>query len=452
MIPDSYRSEYIAEQVKLIQSRIRTSCLVLMSLWVATMVLGFILRPRNTDPMRPWVSVYLLILCYTVWVLSRKAKTLRWAKVLCYSLMVNVLVMLSVIPAEASSSFSDINFILTLFFFVLFLPWGLWDVAVLWFFHCVAWTLYYFSRNLSGYSLPPTIFGHHPYVNGQIYIFFAAFICFVARRKDNIRDVRAFLLLKNIEAKKDQMERELELASRVHNTLIPKSLLTPDVDIAVSYRPMESVGGDYAKFYVSDDPDDRKLIFLISDVTGHGVAAALMVNRLHTEFEALARKAKSPGGLLKELNIFILKDFENTNMYLSAVCGMISFDPPKFLYSNYGHPAQYLYYLRDHQIFNLESHTTLLGIDLPDGGKIYEAQAPYSHGDKLLLFTDGVLEIENSEGEQFGVERLRSFLKENAKLPSQDLNELLMRQLSLFSSGQFKDDVFILTIESKKKA
>ena len=107
-----------------------------------------------------------------------------------------------------------------------------------------------------------------------------------------------------------------------------------------TYLPVYYIGGDYTKFnFLEKD----KLIFIITDVTGHGVPAALLVNRIHSEYERLAKEGYSPGELLRELNKFIEEDFGSSGMYLSAFCGLLDFKKMKLTYSNYGHPSQLLF-------------------------------------------------------------------------------------------------------------
>jgi len=241
------------------------------------------------------------------------------------------------------------------------------------------------------------------------------------------------------------MHKELELATRVHKTLIPKSLSTDLVDIAVMYLPMYYIGGDYAKFHFVDK--DR-LIFIICDVTGHGVSAALLVNRVHTEFESLAREAKEPGTLLKELNNFIIKDFGGIDMYLSAFCGLLDFKTGRLIYSNYGHPAQYIYRVRELDIQRLESQTSLLGLPFPDDG-LYQSQIKFNKGDQLLLFTDGLIEASNGHGEKYGKEKIESFIKQNCNAGPDLFNQKLLEELNTFKDEGFKDDIFLLSVKIK---
>lgn len=250
-----------------------------------------------------------------------------------------------------------------------------------------------------------------------------------------------------LKQKNDQMQKELELATRIHKTLIPQSMQTEKATIIVHYVPMSFIGGDYAKFHFVNE---NRLTFIISDVTGHGVGAALLVNRMHAEFEKLSKMGREPGLLLKELNDFITGAFEGTQMFLSAFCGSLDFERQIFQYSNYGHPPQYIYQSRENAVRAMDSQTTLLGIPFHDE-MIYQHEAPFNAGDKILMFTDGLIEAKGPDGKLYGTERLAAFLQKHSQLPPQELSQKLMADLDNFKKGDFGDDVFLLTIQINER-
>jgi serine phosphatase RsbU (regulator of sigma subunit) len=293
----------------------------------------------------------------------------------------------------------------------------------------------------------------HEYVEGLMFFAVATILCLIVRHTENVRNIENFVLFKDVEKKgeeiqrkNEQMQEELELASRVHQTLIPESIKTKNADVTVSYLPMRQVGGDYARFRFLDK--DR-LGFIVSDVTGHGVPAALLVNRVHSEFEHLIEAEARPGGLLSKLNAFITKTFSGTGMYLSAFCGLLDFRHRKMLFSNYGHPPQYLYQVKGDQIQRFEPQTCLIGISNASG-KIYEGEIGFEKGDRILLFTDGVIEAANIAGERFGSARLENYLRDNNQISCEEFNQKLVNQLNSFHPGDFEDDIFVLNIKITK--
>jgi sigma-B regulation protein RsbU (phosphoserine phosphatase) len=223
---------------------------------------------------------------------------------------------------------------------------------------------------------------------------------------------------------------------------------TEQVDVAVTYLPMQTVGGDYAKFHFGDD---RSLLFMICDVTGHGVPAALLVNRLHSEIERMVRAVRNPGRLLNGLNEFIIQSFPDTGLFLSAFCGRLDFRKNLFEYSNHGHPPQYLYRCSNHAVQKLNPQATLLGIGEVSAG-VYVQAMPFAKGDRILLFTDGVIETKNEAGKDFGEQRVIRFLEGQYDVPPERFNQNLLQELADHGGPEhkaFQDDIFLLTIHVK---
>ena len=189
---------------------------------------------------------------------------------------------------------------------------------------------------------------------------------------------------------------------------------------------------------------------MICDVTGHGVSAALLVNVINTEFERLAKEGKSPGDLLKELDRFIVNDFAGANMYLTAFCGVLDYSrfSRKFTYSSYGHPPQYIYCATNSKINKISAQTSFLGLPIEDDN-IYQEEIPFNKGDQILLFTDGVTEARDTDGNEYGDKKLEDFIKENNDLQVESFNKKLLSRLNFFTQNNLRDDVFILSIKTK---
>ncbi len=452
-IPSRYLDEHHRQQWTLIKSRVRLACLVTTSIYFFVSF-QYVIRKAvfHVDTFKAAELPFWAILLTGTAVLislNQKASSVRASK-LCGFLYTAVFI---VALTGVGVVYHD-NALVFVFYYAfalllssMMIPWSLSDVFHLTGMVVTAFTFYYFYVTLYLKYPIPHLSRFHPYVDGLIFIGIAYLICVVIRKKENDRTIENFLLLKEIEEKNKQIEEELELARRVHKTLIPESLQTDEVDIAVSYIPMGYVGGDYAKFKFLDK---HRLMFFISDVTGHGIPAALLVNRVHAEFERLAQPDVQPGDLLKELNHFISRDFEGTHMYLSAFCGLLDFKTMKLIYSNYGHPNQYIYHVHDSKVRKLGSHTTFVGISLEEDEGRYEEELSFERGDRILLFTDGVIETTNAEDESFGETKLMDFLKRNHEVSHEELNQRLIEELNRFKQGNFKDDIFILNLKTKK--
>ena len=144
---------------------------------------------------------------------------------------------------------SIVTYIMILFGATFVIPWLEIDVFGLALLHTGIYSWYfwhvrsYVFRNYSFAVETPE------YFQAMVVLFIASVVCIVITKRENERVVERFILLKEVEEKNKQMQKELELATKVHKTLIPKSLSTDLVDISVMYLPMYYIGGDYAKFH-----------------------------------------------------------------------------------------------------------------------------------------------------------------------------------------------------------
>ena len=113
------------------------------------------------------------------------------------------------------------------------------------------------------------------------------------------------------------IEADLEMAERVHRSMIPRSERRGNLDIVCKYIPMIGVGGDYASVYFQDD---THVIVTICDVSGHGIAAALLASRVNSFVLNIAPRAQHPCQIVDELNEFVYENFSEAGLYLTFFC------------------------------------------------------------------------------------------------------------------------------------
>ncbi|HNV87023.1 MAG TPA: PP2C family protein-serine/threonine phosphatase, partial [Candidatus Omnitrophota bacterium] len=334
-IPQSHQLEFFAKQALLAKSRVRLFCILILSLYFTITGGDFLLRPATYRMGEIWTGAILLLGGLSILHLNSKAYHLERVKLNAFIFAVLLhfmLFKLGLVYSEAASVMTT-YYILTLFLVILFIPWSPAEASLIGLLNLLTFLLYGVTRlRIFG---PSTLYLHlNGFIDGIILIAVSASLCVLIRKMEMGREIHNFILLKEIESKNEQTRKELEFARRIHKTLIPDSISTEKADITVTYLPVDIIGGDYAKFHFYGK--DR-LIFIICDVTGHGVSAALLVNRVHAKYEELVKDGKEPGSLLKELDAFVAKDFRDTNMYLTAFCGLLDFKKKNFFYSNYGH-------------------------------------------------------------------------------------------------------------------
>jgi len=446
-IPERYLNEFLEELKTLMKSRIWLSCWLFVIAVIATSSANIIVSSRefNVDVAVTWILV--IAGCVVIAFLNNRAKSIKATKFVAalFIIMILFIVTRHLIAVGLHIYMALIVYLCLIFGVSLTMPWFPKAIVGISGLHLAAFTYYFSVISKEIYKDFGLYTDRSDYFQGLVMLLLASVISFVAPRRESRRQIDNFTLLKKIESNNKQMQKELELATRVHRRLIPKSVSTDLADIDVAYLPVYYMGGDYAKFHFIDKD---KLIFIICDVTGHGVSAALLVNALHTEFERLTKKGQTPGVLLKELNDFIVKDFAETNMFLTAFCGLLDYASMRLTYSNYGHPAQYIYRVTDSDVQHLRSQASLLGLSATDSN-IYQNEIIFDKGDQILLFTDGVIEATNKDNQQYGEGRLEDFIKQNHKLQPALFNQRLLDELNAFKDKNFTDDVFLLSIKTK---
>jgi serine phosphatase RsbU (regulator of sigma subunit) len=247
----------------------------------------------------------------------------------------------------------------------------------------------------------------------------------------------------DLEAAHRLIETELKIAQGIQRTLIPPDIVRPDLQVVVRNIPCSYVGGDYLQAYLVR-PD---LLYLcVADVSGHGVAAALVVSRIHGHVRRLICEQRSPEQFLEELNRATLRIFEHTYFFMTFAVFRVDLAARRIDYATAGHPAQFLM-RADGGVESLSTPNRLLGMD----ADIFDLERPsdsvaYGPGDALLLFTDGLFEIPGKAGgEMLGESGLNEVLKTLSGLPpSLVVGEILQDLKDFQGHSKFEDDVSLM--------
>ncbi len=211
--------------------------------------------------------------------------------------------------------------------------------------------------------------------------------------------------LNEINAQKDRMEGELQVASNIQMSMVPK-IFPPfpnrdDLDMSAFLVPAKEVGGDLYDFFIRDE----KLHFCIGDVSGKGVPASLLMAVTRTQYRTLASHYDSPSRIVTSINDG-MTDMNDNNMFVTFFCGILDLETGLLKYCNAGHNAPYI--LTD-AIRELDVKPNLpLGI--MDGMVFEEQEVMMRYDDALFLYTDGLNEAENINHDQFGDEGVRAVL------------------------------------------
>jgi serine phosphatase RsbU (regulator of sigma subunit) len=445
-----YLKEFREVRIKVIKSRIRLFCALTLSVYIITSLLSLLVSSDEFKSAELFTWAFLILIAALVLFINQKTKTLLQAKANAFLFTISLIAALTaaflIYPEYISRGIGV--FLLVLFSVSFIIPWGSFEIIFIGALNFLVYSFLYIWNNFFITKNIKHVFPLAEYFDGIIYLAITLIICLIIRKRDDEREKEIFILLKELEKKNEQMEKELALARDVHKTLIPKSKSTENADIAVNYIPVSTVGGDYATFHPTKE---GALFFLIGDITGHGIPAALLVNRLYGEVETLFIQNHTPGTLLRELDKFVQEHFKQTQMYLSVCAGLIDFKGKTLFYSNYGHPPQILHKRQDNKIYLLESQTHLLGVN--DMGneqnKVFEGSLSFEHKDRIILFTDGIIEIRGKGSEFYGMQRLEDFVKNHVNEYPTLFNNNLLKEIEEFRRGPVTDDIFLLTIDIK---
>ena len=239
---------------------------------------------------------------------------------------------------------------------------------------------------------------------------------------------------------------DLDFAGQVQRLLFPKSSPVCDWNcIGVKNRMAQEVGGDFFDFITM--PDNCQIVF-IGDVTGHGLRASVVMSLLYGFIYRSAMQACSALDVVQQTNRFLQTFAARTesldHLFSSTLFfGIIMPDTLEMQYVNAGHPAPLV--RRGTDLFALEATAPPVGFFA--NPEIAMGTFRFAKGDRILFYTDGITELVNPNGELFGVERMRQFLKQETGDHQEFLDSLYM-SLHDFGRGEMiRDDCTAIVID-----
>jgi len=206
-----------------------------------------------------------------------------------------------------------------------------------------------------------------------------------------------------------EMRRELVDARNIHEDLFPAPITKGAVRMVYRYEPMRQIGGDFLFSHrfpgIDGDPTHEALSVVMIDVTGHGIPAALTVNRLSGELERLYAEDPDvpPGDVLTALNNYVHYTMATHSVYATALCLRLDPDLDVLEWASGGHPPAFLRSV-DGCIDRLDSTAFVLGACHGEDFQHGQQSIPFARGDTLIAYTDGAIEARNNAGRMMGVE------------------------------------------------
>jgi sigma-B regulation protein RsbU (phosphoserine phosphatase) len=240
------------------------------------------------------------------------------------------------------------------------------------------------------------------------------------------------------------LNKEMEIARGIQAGLLPeKSFSVAGLTAASRYVPATSVAGDFYDFL----PKDSGLGVLIADVSGHGVPAALSASMVKVAIRAQRDWADDPARVLTGLNSILCGNLQG--QFVTA--GYVYLDPGRgaLAYAGAGHPPLLAWRAREKKVECMEENGLMLGI-FPEGA--YKSMtAALEPGDRFVLYTDGIAEAPSLSGEEFGMERFKSFLALHAASSAQELCDALIKDVTAWcgSTREQHDDLTLIVVDYK---
>ncbi len=245
-----------------------------------------------------------------------------------------------------------------------------------------------------------------------------------------------------------RIDDELKIVGELQKRLLPtRSFERKGLTFRSVYIPNGRAGGDYYDYL---SPAGNQLYILIADVSGHGTPAAFIMGITRAMSHTLIEQQLSPQALLKKLSTVLLKTLR-TGEFITMFLGCLDMDTFQFQYACAGHQPPLLLRKRNGALEELKVERGLpLGI-IEDAEYDQETTA-IEPGDRLLMYTDGIVEAFNDEKKPYGIERLEKIIRNSGSTSADDLLETILDDLEQFVQHPLdieplEDDVTLLLID-----
>jgi len=237
-----------------------------------------------------------------------------------------------------------------------------------------------------------------------------------------------------------QMTRDLQIARRVQEALVPPSAFSSNgIEIRSAYIPSETLSGDFYDYFVQDD----SMYLFVADVSGHGLPAAILVSLLKSYIHSEAATERSLADFMSRLNNFLFGVSLPTQFATAALFRMEK--GRQLIYANAAHPPFLLHSKATGRTELLEQPSNLLGA-MPNMG-FEEHAITVAPGDTLFVYTDGLTDRINEKGDFYSIDRVAAVLEQKPHAELSAVYDAIFSDVSGFrATEEFKDDIaFVVT-------
>ena len=245
----------------------------------------------------------------------------------------------------------------------------------------------------------------------------------------------------------ESLKGDLAIASEIQQAILPRVFppfpdIASKIDIAASMTPAKDVGGD---FYDLFRIDDNRVGFVIADVSGKGIPAAIFMAVSRTLIRATGIRGGSPADCITYSNKLLAQDSVDC-MFVTVFYGIIDVNTGEVTYCNAGHNPPYILKHKG-DISPLPMSTDPMAGAI-DGITYHEGTLKLEKGDALVMFTDGVTEAMNTANEEFGEQRLEDTLEDVAMHNCQQMVDAIKADVAAFAGeAEQSDDITVLALK-----
>jgi len=251
--------------------------------------------------------------------------------------------------------------------------------------------------------------------------------------------IEKYELFKQI-IEKEKIEKEIQIAREIQQSfLLTQKIAIDGMDVAYINIPSSEVGGDY---YDIIRLNDQEIIVTINDISGHGIPASLLMSIFRANFVYGIRRNRDILTTINHLNNLIAETTD-TNLYVTSFIGMIDLKKQRMRWINSGHIPTFIY--RKEEVIQLKNGGPVLGMfaDI----SIQETEIGLQKDDFIVMYTDGVTEAEDADGNQFDLSRLIEFVGKQRHLDIGQVRDKLIEELKRHvGADEFDDDVTFILI------
>ena len=240
----------------------------------------------------------------------------------------------------------------------------------------------------------------------------------------------------------ERYKAQLNIARKVQQSLLPSNIDSDVMDMAVYYESAEDVGGDYYDIFRKSD---KHFSVVIGDVSGKSTSAAFNMAQMKGVFHSLIHFQLPPHEFMAHANRALSNCFEKSS-FITLSMFNIDLENQSIQMARAGHCPTLFYAAKENKTYFLNSEGLGLGILRNDSYAQYiETQTiAFDKDDILLLYTDGITEAKNADGEEFGYDILLAIVQQHAQLKAKEITKIIMDEVMKFTNGSKPEDDYTL--------